>query len=155
LRKHETFVPLREELDFIDDYLDIEVIRFGPDKLQIFKEIDDETLEAFVPSMLLQPIVENAIKHGLAPKLEGGQIHLRTRRQDGRLFIEIEDNGMGIAPEHLPDVYAKGIGISNVTERLRLLYGDQFRMDIRSREGQGTQIRIELPELASAASATV
>ena len=86
LRKHETFVPLREELEFIDDYLDIEVIRFGRDKLQIFKEIDEETLDAFVPSMLLQPIVENAIKHGLAPRLEGGQIHLRTQRRDGRLL---------------------------------------------------------------------
>ena len=77
LRKHETFVPLREELEFIDDYLDIEVIRFGRDKLQIFKEMDDDTLEAFVPSMLLQPMIENSIKHGLAPRLEGGQIHLR------------------------------------------------------------------------------
>jgi hypothetical protein len=79
LRKHETFVPLREELAFIDDYLDIEVIRFGRDKLQIFKEVDEGTLEEFIPSMLLQPIVENAIKHGLAPRLEGGQIHLRAR----------------------------------------------------------------------------
>ena len=85
LRKHETFVPLREELEFIDDYLDIEVIRFGRDKLQIFKEIDEDALEAFVPSMLLQPMIENSIKHGLAPRLEGGQIHLRTRRFDGRL----------------------------------------------------------------------
>ena len=102
LRKHETFVPLREELEFIDDYLDIEVIRFGRDKLQIFKEIDEETLETFVPSMLLQPMVENSIKHGLAPRLEGGQIHLRTRQSNGRLLIEIEDNGMGISPERLP-----------------------------------------------------
>ena len=137
LRKHETFVPLREELEFIDDYLDIEVIRFGRDKLQIFKEIDEETLETFVPSMLLQPMVENSIKHGLAPRLEGGQIHLRTRQSNGRLLIEIEDNGMGISPERLAAVYGGGIGISNVHERLRLLYGDQFRMDIRSQEGQG------------------
>jgi two-component system LytT family sensor kinase len=149
LRKHETFVPLREELDFIDDYLDIEVIRFGPDKLQIFKEIDDETLEAFVPSMLLQPIVENAIKHGLAPRLAGGQIHIRTHRRDGRLAIEIDDNGMGMSPERLREVYGGGIGISNVHERLRLLYGDQFEMDIRSQAGEGTQIRIEIPELAT------
>ena len=149
LRKHETFVPLREELDFIDDYLDIEVIRFGPDKLQIFKEIDEETLEAFVPSMLLQPIVENAIKHGLAPRLAGGQIHLRTHRRDGRLAIEIDDNGMGMSPERLLEVYGGGIGISNVHERLRLLYGDQFEMDIRSQAGEGTQIRIEIPELAT------
>ncbi|MGA8766700.1 MAG: histidine kinase, partial [Candidatus Acidiferrales bacterium] len=149
LRKHETFVPLREELDFIDDYLDIEVIRFGPDKLQIFKEIDDETLEAFVPSMLLQPIVENAIKHGLAPRLAGGQIHIRTHRRDGRLAIEIDDNGMGMSPERLREVYGGGIGISNVHERLRLLYGDQFEMDIRSQAGEGTRIRIEIPELAT------
>jgi two-component system LytT family sensor kinase len=149
LRQHETFVPLREEIDFIDDYLDIEVIRFGPDKLQIFKEIDGDTLEVFIPSMLLQPMIENAIKHGLAPRLEGGQIHLRIHRRDGRLAIAIDDNGMGMSTERLLEVYGGGIGISNVHERLRLLYGDQFEMDIRSQEGEGTQIRIEIPELAA------
>jgi two-component system, LytTR family, sensor kinase len=152
LRKHETFVPLRDELGFIDDYLDIEVTRFGGDKLQFFKEISEETLDAFVPSMLLQPIIENAIRHGLAPKLAGGQIHLRTKLQDGQLAIEIEDNGMGISRERLSQIYSEGIGISNVRERLRLLYGDQYRMDIQSREGEGTQIRIEIPELVSADS---
>ena len=150
LRKHETFVPLREELDFIDDYLDIEVIRFGRDKLQFFKEVDDDTLEAFVPSMLLQPMIENSIKHGLAPRLEGGQIHLRSHLRDGRLSIEIKDNGLGISPERLAEVYGGGIGISNVHERLRLLYGDQFKMDIQSLEGQGTQIYIEIPEVSAA-----
>ena len=155
LRKHDTFVPLREELEFIDDYLDIEVIRFGRDKLQIFKDIDGATLDAFVPSMLLQPIIENAIKHGLAPRLEGGEIHLRTRHRDGRLTIEINDNGMGMSPERLREVYGGGIGISNVHERLRLLYGDQFEMDIRSQPGEGTQIRIEIPELAAVEAAAV
>src|SRR5215469_5998369 len=150
LRKHETFVPLREELDFIDDYLDIEVIRFGRDKLQIFKEVEAETLDAFVPSMLLQPMIENSIKHGLAPRLEGGQIHIRTHRRDGRLFVEIADNGLGIPADRLAEVYGGGIGISNVHERLRLLYGDQFKMDIRSQEGEGTQIHIEIPELVTA-----
>ena len=149
LRKHETFVPLRDEISFIDDYLDIEVVRFGADKLQIFKEIDDETLDAFVPSMLLQPMIENAIKHGLAPKLEGGQIHLRTRRSDGRLFIEVEDNGLGIPQDRLTGVYAQGIGISNVHERLRLLYGDEFSMNIHSQEGAGTHIQIEIPDLVT------
>lgn len=153
LRKHETFLPLREEIEFIDDYLDIEVIRFGRDKLQIFKEIEEDAVEAFVPSMLLQPIVENCIKHGLAPRLEGGEIHLRARLRDGRLSIEIDDNGMGISPERLADVYGGGIGISNVHERLRLLYGDQFKMDIRSREGEGTQIKIDIPALKEAAHA--
>jgi two-component system LytT family sensor kinase len=153
LRKTETFVPLREELEFIDDYLDIEVIRFGRDKLQIFKEVDPETLDTFVPSMLLQPMVENSIKHGLAPRLEGGEIHIRTHHRDGRLSIEIDDNGLGISPERLAEVFGGGIGISNVHERLRLLYGDQFQMDIRSQEGQGTQIHIEIPALVTAEAA--
>lgn len=149
LRKHETFVPLREELEFIDDYLDIEVARFGRDNLDIVKQIDDETLEAFVPSMLLQPIVENCLKHGLAPKLEGGKIQLRTTNRESRLQIEIEDNGVGISEEKLPHVYVEGIGLSNVRERLRVLYGTDFHLQIESRAGQGTVIRIDIPELVS------
>jgi two-component system LytT family sensor kinase len=150
LRKHETFVPLREELEFIDDYLDIEVARFGRDNLEIVKQIDEETLEAFVPSMLLQPIVENCLKHGLAPKLEGGKIQLRTTNRNGKLHIEIEDNGVGISEEKMPHVYVEGIGLSNVRERLRLLYGTEFGLQIESRSGEGTLIRIEVPQLVPA-----
>ena len=149
LRKHETFVPLREELQFIDDYLDIEVARFGRDNLDIVKHIDEGALEAFVPSMLLQPMVENCLKHGLAPKLGGGKIELRTTNIDGRLRIEIEDNGVGISEEKMPHVYVEGIGLSNVRERLRVLYGTDFHLDIESRPGEGTVIRIEVPELVS------
>ena len=149
LRKHETFVPLREELQFIDDYLDIEVARFGRDNLDIVKHIDEGALEAFVPSMLLQPMVENCLKHGLAPKLGGGKIELRTTNIDGRLRIEIEDNGVGISEEKMPHVYVEGIGLSNVRERLRVLYGTDFHLDIESRPGEGTVIRIEIPELVS------
>jgi two-component system, LytTR family, sensor kinase len=149
LRKHETFVPLREEIEFIDDYLDIEVARFGRDNLDIVKDIDDETLEIFVPSMLLQPIVENCLKHGLAPKLEGGKIQLRTTNRDGRLRIEIEDNGVGISEEKMPHVYVEGIGLSNVRERLRVLYGTDFVLNIESHNGQGTLIKIDIPELVS------
>jgi two-component system LytT family sensor kinase len=147
LRKHETFVALRDELSFIDDYLDIEVVRFGRENLQVFKEVDERSLDAFVPSMMLQPIVENSLKHGLAGKLAGGQICIRTTMNDGRLAIEIEDNGAGIPEERLGQVYVDGIGISNVHERLKLLYGAEFRMDIHSREGEGTRIRIEIPEV--------
>jgi two-component system LytT family sensor kinase len=149
LRKHETFVPLKEELKFIDDYLDIEVARFGRDNLEIIKQIDDDALEAFVPSMLLQPIVENCLKHGLAPKLDGGKIRLRTTNREGRLDIEIEDNGVGISEEKMPHVYVEGIGLSNVRERLRVLYGADFRLSIESRPGLGTVIRINIPELVS------
>jgi two-component system LytT family sensor kinase len=147
LRKHETFVPLQEELDFIDDYLDIEVARFGRDNLQIHKQISEQTLDAFVPSMLLQPIVENALKHGLAGKLGGGEITIRTSMRDARLVVEVEDNGVGIPQDRLSQVLGGGIGFSNVHERLRVLYGGDFRMDISSREGEGTRIRIEVPEL--------
>jgi len=150
LRKHETFVALREELQFIDDYLDIEVARFGRDNLEIVKQLDDETLEAFVPSMLLQPIVENCLKHGLAPKLGVGKIELRTTNRDGRLHIEIEDNGVGIWEEKMPHVYVEGIGLSNVRERLRVLYGTDFNLDIQSRAGEGTVIRIDVPALVPA-----
>jgi two-component system LytT family sensor kinase len=149
LRKHETFVPLSEELQFIDDYLDIEVARFGKDNLDIVKQIDDTAMETFVPSMLLQPVVENCLKHGLAPKLGGGKIELRTTNRNGRLHIEIEDNGVGISEEKMPHVYVEGIGLSNVRERLRVLYGTDFNLDIQSRPGQGTVIRIDIPELVS------
>ncbi|HEX3370870.1 MAG TPA: histidine kinase [Candidatus Acidoferrales bacterium] len=152
LRKHETFVPLQEELDFIDDYLDIEVARFGRENLVVHKEVNDDTLEAFVPSMLLQPIVENALKHGLAGKLSGGELTIRTELQDGRLRIAIADNGVGIPKDRIAQVFQDGIGISNVHERLRVLYGADFRMDIESKEGEGTRIRIEIPELVPAAA---
>jgi two-component system LytT family sensor kinase len=155
LRQHETFVPLREELSFIDDYLDIEVARFGPDKLQFFHEVEEETLDSFVPSMLLQPIVENAIKHGLTPKLEGGEIRLRTRRSEGRLAIEVEDNGTGIPEHRHPDVYGGGIGFRNVRERLQLIYGNDFHLEIDSRPGEGTRILIDIPELAPASSRSI
>jgi two-component system, LytTR family, sensor kinase len=149
LRKHETFVALQEELNFIDDYLDIEVARFGRDNLQIFKHVDQNSLDAFVPSMLLQPIIENSLKHGLAAKLAGGQITIRTSLSDGRLVIEVEDNGAGIPEERMPQVYVDGIGISNVHERLRVLYGNDFQLQISSRQGAGTLIHIEVPELVS------
>src|SRR5256886_626854 len=119
LRKHETFVPLQEELDFIDDYLDIEVARFGRDNLQIHKQIEEHTLEAFVPSMLLQPIVENALKHGLAAQLGGGEITIRTSTRDARLIIEIEDNGAGIPQDRMSQSSRVTILIINVHERLR------------------------------------
>jgi len=95
-------------------------------------------------------MVENSLKHGLAPKLEGGRILLRTTSKNGRLQIEIADNGVGISEEKMPHVYVEGIGLSNVRERLRVLYGEDFQLDIESREGQGTTIRIDVPELAPA-----
>jgi len=153
LRKHEAFVPLREELDFIDDYLDIEVARFGRENLEFIKSVDDDAQESLVPSMLIQPIVENCLKHGLAPRLEGGKIQLRATNRDGRLHIEIEDNGVGISEEKMPHVYVEGIGLSNVRERLRVLYGADFHLSIESKPGEGTVIRIDVPEVVSTMAA--
>ena len=92
------------------------------------------------------------MKHGLAAKLGGGELTIRTESQEGRLIIAIEDNGVGIPKERMAQVFADGIGISNVHERLRVLYGADFRMDISSCEGQGTKTRIEIPELVPTAS---
>jgi|SRR5579859_707611 len=149
------FSPLRQEIEFIDDYLDIEVVRFGRDKLQIRKEIDPETLEVVVPSMILQPLVENAIRHGIGPKIEGGTITLRAWRNNGRLAVEVIDDGVGIPDERRHEVYDSGIGISNVRERLKVLYGQEFTFEIDSKPGKGTAIRFEIPELITAEAAQV
>src|SRR6516164_2764594 len=96
LRKGDSFVPLREEVEFLDDYLDIEVARFGGDKLKVVKELEPTSLDHLVPSMILQPLVENAVKHGFASKVDAGSIHIRSRNADHRVVIEIEDDGVGM-----------------------------------------------------------
>jgi two-component system, LytTR family, sensor kinase len=144
------FSPLKQEIEFIDDYLDIEVVRFGRDKLQIRKEIDPETLEVVVPSMILQPLVENAIRHGIGPKIEGGTITLRSSRKNGRLTVEVIDDGVGIPEDRRLEVYDSGIGISNVRERLKVLYGQESTFTIESKPGKGTSIRFEIPEVNTA-----
>jgi len=146
LRKSENFSPLREEISFIDDYLSIEMVRFG-DKLRFHKEVDPEALDRLVPSMILQPIVENSIKHGLASKVDGGEIRLRVWLEDTRLHILIEDNGVGIPESKLGALFDSGIGVSNVNERLRVLFGPGYRMIIDSKPGEGTRTLIEIPEL--------
>ena len=151
LHSTDSFVPLREEVEFIDNYLDIEVVRFGRDKLKVIKDLDPASLEAMVPSMLLQPLVENCIKHGLSPKVEGGSITLRSRVIKSRLVVEVEDDGVGMGAAQLlerPDDFAGiGIGMANVAERLKVLYEDTAKMMIENREGGGTLIRLRLPIL--------
>ena len=150
LNSTDSFVPLHEEVAFIDNYLDIEVVRFGRDKLKVIKELDPGSLEAMVPSMILQPLVENSIKHGLAPKVEGGSITLRSRLIKSRLVIEVEDDGVGMGSTQLvahDAIAGAGIGMANVAERLKVLYGDAAKMMIDGREGGGTLIRLRLPIL--------
>jgi two-component system LytT family sensor kinase len=145
LRKADALTPLRDEVAFIDDYLAIETVRFG-DKLRFEKDIDERALDRQVPSMILQPIVENSIKHGLASKVEGGMIALHVWLDNGRLHIVVEDDGVGISEARLAGIFSHGIGVSNVNERLRVLYGDLYRMEVDSELGRGTRTRIEIPE---------
>jgi two-component system, LytTR family, sensor kinase len=145
LQGHENFISLREDLEFIDNYLDIEEIRFGKDKLRIEKEIDAETLGCLIPSMVLQPIIENSIKHGIAPKIEGGRITIRSTRYQDRISIEVEDNGVGMAEEEIPKVYNSGIGISNIIERLKVVYHSDYVFSVKSFPGHGTFTHIEIP----------
>ena len=151
LNSSDSFVPLREEVEFIDNYLDIEVVRFGPDKLRVIKELEPESLEMLVPAMLLQPLVENSIKHGLASKIEGGSIYLRSRRGAKAIIIEVEDDGVGMGAAQLIErpngLGGTGIGMANVAERLKVLYGDTARMTIDSQDGKGTLVRLRLPIL--------
>ena len=146
LRKHENFSTLREELSFIEDYLSIEVMRFG-EKLRFEKDVADDTLDMLVPSMLLQPLVENCIKHGLSGKVEGGTIRIRTGRSNNKLNVLVEDDGVGIPESKLATLLERGIGVSNVNERLKVLFGNEYRMWIDSQPGHGTRIQIEVPEL--------
>jgi two-component system LytT family sensor kinase len=153
LRNQENLAPLREELAFIDDYLAIEKVRFG-EKLRVVKEIEPATLDRLVPSMLLQPIVENSIRHGLSSKVGGGTIRIRSSLGNGRLLILVEDDGAGIPETKLANLFQQGIGVSNVNERLKVLFGDDYKMWIDSGPGGGTSTGIELPDQATSNAAT-
>ncbi|HJR60607.1 MAG TPA: histidine kinase [Vicinamibacterales bacterium] len=146
LRSQEHFVTLREELEAIDEYLDIEAMRFGP-RLRIEKQIDPASLDVVVPSMLLQPIVENSIKHGLEPKLGEGRITIRSSRKDGHAIIDVIDTGVGVSPDEAARVKGTGIGLRNVNERLRVIYGSNYQLQLDSVPGEGTCARIIIPEL--------
>jgi two-component system LytT family sensor kinase len=161
LKHREAFVPFSEELAFTDDYLAIEVVRFG-EKLRVVKEIAPESLDIIVPSMLLQPLIENSIKHGLEPRIGGGTITLRSRVESEMLVVEVEDDGVGMSPERTGgdgiSRQGNGIGMRNVRERVQMLYGvpsgvsaeTGARVEINSRPGRGTRIALWLPVLADA-----
>ena len=149
LRQQENLTPLGEELSFVDDYLAIEMVRFG-EKLRFVKEIDPATLDLLVPSMLLQPLVENSIRHGLSSKVDGGTMRVRSRmvgrkpaNPGGRRWRRNSGSQAGT-------LFEQGIGVSNVNERLKVLFGEDYKMWIDSRLGEGTRTGIEIPDQASA-----
>jgi two-component system LytT family sensor kinase len=146
MRSSDHFVTLREELASVDEYLAIEVVRFGP-QLIVDKEINADTLDVIVPSMILQPLVENSIKHGLTRKVGGGRITIRTARRDAHTLIEVRDDGLGMSEERLDHAFGGGIGLSNVNERLRTIYGVSCQLKLASEPGRGTCASIQIPEL--------
>jgi two-component system LytT family sensor kinase len=144
MNTHVQFVTLREELAAIDEYLDIEVIRFGS-RLSVRKSIAPDTVDVIIPSLLLQPLVENCIKHGFARKVGPGTITIRSWREEGHVMIEVADDGLGISDERLADALSSGIGLSNVNERLRVLYGATGRLELTGAPGRGACARVQIP----------
>jgi len=171
LQDRDDLMQLRDEIQFADDYLDIEVARFGADKLRVVKEIDPDTLDVLVPTMLLQPLIENSIKHGLEPRIAGGTITLGSRLQDDKLILTVEDDGIGMPTEqgqsesgpqssgrgHLLQA-GTGVGMRNVRERMQVLCGPDAGFEILSRPGRGTRVVLAIPlhrsQLTSASPAT-
>jgi two-component system LytT family sensor kinase len=135
-------VPLREELAFLDRYLAIEQIRFA-DHLEVYREVEEAALDALVPNLLLQPLVENAIKHGIEPQVRPGRITLRARRLNGtRLGLEVEDNGCGLNPQKPTE---SGIGLANCRSRLEQLYNGAARLELQPGADGGLRVVIDLP----------
>lgn len=140
LRGGEDFVPLSREIEFIDDYLSLEVARFGGERLKVEKALDPRSLDVPVPSMLLQPLVENAVRHGISPKIGGGVVRIEASRELSTLRVTVRDNGLGFK-----DTGREGIGLRNVRERLRVAYGQRASIEISSVPGEGTSVAIAMP----------
>jgi LytS/YehU family sensor histidine kinase len=126
-------VALAEELHFVETYLDIEKARYER-RLQVKMEIDNSARPLLVPPMILQPLVENAVKHGIAPREEGGEVALRIKHRDGTIAIEVEDNGKGAAHANMQKLLHSGTGLHNTDLRLRKMFGDQAGLQF----GNGT-----------------
>ncbi|MBL0142702.1 MAG: histidine kinase [Betaproteobacteria bacterium] len=137
-----TSTSLADEFSLIRDFLEVLKIRMG-DRLEVRMDLPAELAAIEIAPMLVQPVVENAIRHGIEPKVEGGTIELRARRIEGRLLLEIADTGVGFS-----DATAGGVGLANVRERLRLSHGEAARLSVRDNVPQGTVVALEFPVAA-------
>ena len=135
-------VTLKRELEFVDNYLEIEKIRFQ-DRLTVQLEIAPETLDALVPNLLLQPLVENAVRYGVAMQPGRGWVRIASRRENAKLVIEIDDSGPGISLESLPQ--KEGVGLSNTRSRLARLYGGEQKLELTNRPERGLRVSVVIP----------
>ena len=135
-------VPLHKELEFLEQYLEIERTRFA-DRLAVHMEISPETLGARTPYLILQPLVENAIRHGIAPRSQPGRITIRAERCDGNLLLEVRDNGPGMLPGHRSP--PAGVGLSSTRARLERLYGAAHRLEVKNASEGGLIVTLVFP----------
>ena len=136
-------VTLKEETEFLRCYLDIEQVRFG-DRLTVTFELEPQTLSAQVPHLILQPVVENAIQHAIAPRSTRGHINIEAKRLNSLLRVAISDNGPGISSNaNLP--WKQGVGLTNVRTRLQQIYGPDFRFELMNTNGGGLTAVMEIP----------
>jgi LytS/YehU family sensor histidine kinase len=149
LRRSKTdFSTLGEEIELVGAYLDIERARFE-ERLSVTIDVAADARDLMVPTLLLQPLVENAVKHGIAPLRRGGQVRVTAVRESHRLRIRVEDTGAGFDPASTPADH--GVGLRSVADRLRAHYGSEARLDLRSQVGQGATVEIDLPANAKPA----
>lgn len=144
--RHAPQVPLARELEFLRCYLDIQQVRFQ-DRLGTRLDVAEDTLRAAVPNLILQPLVENALRHGLLPKAEPGHLRVAGHRDGDELVLCVDDDGLGLSS----DGASEGIGLTNTRARLAMLFGADARMELLPRDGGGTRVELRLPfrELAA------
>jgi LytS/YehU family sensor histidine kinase len=136
-------VTLKEETEFLRCYLDIEQVRFG-DRLTVAFELEPQTLSAQLPHLILQPVVENAIQHAIAPRATRGHINIQAKRLDSLLRVAISDNGPGIT-SNANSPAKKCVGLTNVRTRLQQIYGSDFRFELTNGENEGLTVIMEIP----------
>lgn len=150
--ENRSFVTLSDELDIVDAYLDIERARFG-EKLNVDYLVDDHVRNRFVPTLILQPLIENAVRHGVSQKVGGGRVTIEAGLEGEELQVVVRDTGVGMDAA-VASRSKSGVGLRNVRNRLVQLFGDEYAPEIESEPGSGTSIRLRVPRVANGAPAS-